>query len=236
MIKLRVTKSTKANSNYITHPAIFSTAAKLLSNATAINSAHIHVTDNNTMRTLAKQGWEFMNAAYEFVPGGFLSFDDDVDMADSSAKWYLVYDGEAPKDQRDIEFDKVYCAVMCKNKLGLKVVAVGKNRTDSGKEQLGTHSEDGKDIGKGRKLDFKIRQQAALRKMYVWAMKNGWGEFSGAAEKVMRSAGGRVIDPQTLIDTGVFGNRQVNILDDGYYERVIGGHMHRKIALGVIDV
>lgn len=177
-----------------------------------------------------------MNAAYEFVPGGFLSFDNEMDMADNSAKWYLVYDGVAPEDQRDIDFDKVYCAVMMKEKFGLKMVALGKNRTQSGKEQLGTHDEDGKDIGGGRKLDFKTRQQAALRKMYAWCMKNGWGEFSGACDKIMRRAGGKVIDPQKLIDAGVFAGKQVKVLDGGYYERLIGGQMHKKIALGSVEL
>lgn len=104
---------------------------KTFTGSRPLNASHISITDKSVISQLITPAWEFMNAAYEFVPGGFQSFDDPVDMLDSSLLWYIVYDGEAPEPE-NIDFGKVYVAIVFKRKFGLKGVAMGKNRlTDS---------------------------------------------------------------------------------------------------------
>lgn len=183
-----------------------------------LNCSHINITDKATISKLITPAWEFMNAAYEFVPGGFQSFDDPVDMEDSSLLWYVVYDGEAPEPE-DIDFGKVYVVIVFKRKFGLKGVAMGKNRLPGSLIR--------------QYPDYKQRQMDAITAAYKKSMKIGWMEVSDRPEQIYLSLGAKKIPAQDLMNAGVFKGKEVRILDDGYhYVRKIGGDWHTKIAVG----
>ena len=192
---------------------------------TSLNAAHIAIANKSIMQKLIEQGWEFMDAAYQWVPGGFLSFDDQEDMINSSALWYLIYDGPAPEPE-DIDFNRVYCAVAFKSKFGLKAVAFGQQSTKAGKEKL-ENSPTNKDA------DFRTRRAAAVKSMFKMVAKKGWAEVSGRPEEMFKSVGAPMIKAQTLIDAGVFKGKSVTVEPDGYhYARLIGGQEHVKVAVG----
>lgn len=177
------------------------------------------------MSALVGKGWEFMDAAYKWVDG-FKSFHDEVDMVDSSLIWMLTYDGPAPKDQSDVDWNHVYCCTICKPKHGLKTVAFGQQSTDGGKAALSTNSQ-------ANDVDFRKRREAAKRKAFEWQAKHCWQEVSHRPEQIFLSMGTPKIPYEVLAATDVFAGKEVHPLEDGYhYERLIGGQWVTKLAVG----
>lgn len=195
---------------------------------TSCNASHVMVQDEAVMQRIVKQGWEFMDAAYRWVPGGFLSFADEDDMVASSLVWVLVYDGPQP-DPDDIDFNHVYCAVAYKSKFGLKAVAFGQQSTAAGKAVL----TDSPRNRAAQAIDFKVRRAAAKKQMFTDIIKRGWAEVSERPEQIFLSLGAPMIPAQTLIDAGVFKDKKVHVEDDGFhYSREIGGKLCTKVAVG----
>lgn len=191
----------------------------------SLNSSHIYITDRSIKSALVGKGWEFMDAAYNYV-GGFHSFDDEIDMVDHSLVWMLTYDGPAPKDESTLDWDHVYCCTICKSKHGLKTVAFGQQSTVNGKAALlnDSHASD---------VDFKQRRAAAVRKSMEWQAKHCWQEVSHKPEHIFLAMGAEKIPYETLAATDVFKDKEVRPAADGYhYERKIGGQWVTKLAVG----
>lgn len=209
---------------------------------TSLNSSHITITDKAVMTELIDDSWMFLSSAYRWVPGGFLSFDDQEDMIDNSLAWYIIYDGEAP-EPHNIDWQHVYGVTVYKQKFGLKAVAFGKQAlpkpgttpyiNDKGKEITEYTMEYTTRNDKAKLVDFKKRRDSAVKAMMKDACKRGWCEVSGKPEEILISMGAYKIPAQELVDAGVFKGKQVKIEADGYhYTRMLGGQLHTKIALG----
>lgn len=198
---------------------------RITSTILCLNSSHIYITDKTVMSELVGKGWEFLDAAYKWV-GGFQSFEDEADMVNDSLMWLLTYDGKKPKDQKDIDWNHVYCVTVCKSKHGLKTVAFGQQSTIDGKAALATESQ-------ANEVDFRQRRAAAKRKALEWQAKHCWQEVSGAPERLFLGMGTPKIPYEELAATDVFKGKEVHPLADGYhYERKINGVWHTKIAVG----
>lgn len=190
-----------------------------------VNSSHIYITDKSVMSALVGKGWEFMDAAYRWVDG-FKSFDDETDMVDSSLVWILTYDGPAPQNQADIDWNHVYCCTICKSKHGLKTVAFGQQSTEGGKAALATDSQ-------ANDVDFRKRREAAKRKAFEFQAKHCWQEVSHRPEALFLEMGTPKIPFADLEAAGIFEDKEVHPLEDGYhYERRIGGQWVTKLAVG----
>lgn len=108
--------------------------------------------------------------------------------------------------------DKIIAVAIYKDKLGRKAIAKGSDGTEEGKN--------------------------AIKKIYLEDIKiedrRSWGEFSGAAEKLMLKYGGIKI-PNTLVSSII--NKELLELnpDEYHYTRLIAGEPHEKILIGNVD-
>lgn len=50
----------------------------------SLNSSHITITSRDVMEKLKEGAWLFLNVAYKWVPGGFLTFTDEDNMVNRS--------------------------------------------------------------------------------------------------------------------------------------------------------
>ena len=210
--------------------------------STSLNCSHITITDKNMMGVLSEGAWLFLNSAYRWVPGGFLSFSNEADMIERSTGWYLVYDGEAPTADH-IDWQHVYGFTVYRQRLGLKAVAFAKQAipkvgtlpywNDNGREITEYTMETETNNASALAIDFRKRRESAVKAMMKDACERGWCEVSGKPEEMLLSMGAVKIPAQRLVDANAFGGHRVKICDDGYhYIRNLGGEEHMKIALG----
>lgn len=208
----------------------------------SLNSSHITITDTDVMKALRKGAWMYLSAAYRWVSGGFLSFNDADDMADKSAAWYLVYDGDAPTPD-NIDWQHVYGFTVYRQNHGLKAVAFAKQALpkpgtvpyldESGKEITEYTMESYTRNANAVQVDFKKRRESAVKAMMKDACERGWCEVSGRPEEMLLAMGAVKIPAQRIADANMFNGHRVRICDDGYhYIRRIGGELRTKIALG----
>ena len=209
---------------------------------TSLNSSHITITDKNVMGLLSEGAWMFLNSAYRWVPGGFLSFADENAMIKHSAVWYLVYDGKAPTPD-NIDWQHVYGFTVYRRNHELKAVAFAKQALpkagtvpyldESGKEITEYTMESDTNNAKAVQVDFKKRRESAVKAMMKDACERGWCEVSGKPEEMLLAMGAAKIPAQRIADANMFNSHRVRICDDGYhYVRRIGGELRTKIALG----
>lgn len=208
----------------------------------SINSSHIKIVDKALMSELIKSAWLFMDSAYRWVPGGFLSFDDEDDMISSSLEWVICYDGPKP-EPHDIDWQHVYAVTVYKEKFGKKAVAFGKQSLpkpgttpyidEKGRQITKYTLETDVRNPKAADIDFRRRRESAVLAMMKDTCKRGWCEVSDRPEQIMLGFGAHKIPAQDLIDAGVFKGKKVTVDKDGYhYTRLIKGEEHTKIALG----
>ena len=91
-----------------------------------------------------------------------------------------------------------------------------------------------KAIAKGS--DGTLEGKNAVKKIYYddIKMSRAWGEFSGAAEKLMLKAGGQMI-PNKYVEK-LIDKKVSSFNDDGYhYTRNIGGEDHEKVIIATKD-
>lgn len=210
--------------------------------STSLNSSHITIVDSNTMTALREGAWLFLNMAYKWVPGGFLTFTDEADMLSRSDVWYLVYDGVAPT-ATEIDWHHVYGFTVFRQRFGLKAVAFAKQAipkigttpyiNEHGKEITEYTMETETNNASALDVDFRQRRDSAVKTMMIDACKRGWCEVSGKPEEMLIRAGATKIPAQQLLDAHVYSKKQLKICADGYhYIRKIKGIECTKIALG----
>lgn len=191
---------------------------------TKIYASHSYVTDPKVKKLLSSDLFEFMNSAYKWI-GGFKSFTGEDDFADRSYLWYITYEGPLPKDQKDIDINKVYTVSVYKNKYGLKLVGIGNNRFEN--------------VPKEDRMELKARAKDALVEHIKFASTKGWAEVSGAAEKMFKLVlpNSAIIDPEDL-KTKVAEYKDIEILPDNiHYSRELSdGTEVTKVAYGNIRI
>ncbi len=208
----------------------------------SLNSSHITVTDRDVRDKLKEGAWLFLNAAYKWVPGGFLSFSDEEALLNRSTVWYIIYDGEAPTPEY-IDWQHVYGMTVYRQRFGLKAVAFAKQAlpkpgttpymNNDGKEVVQYTMETETNNDSALAVDFRKRREDAVKTMMIDACKRGWCEVSGKPEEILLASGATMIPAQRLLDSHVYSRKQLTICEDGYhYIRDIGGQPHMKIALG----
>ena len=101
---------------------------------------------------------------------------------------------------------KITAANLYRDQHGRKSVASGTNGTDQGRQDF-------------KKIKTEDHTQ-----------KRAWGEVSGKVEHVLKKIGMPVIPTDKV--SGLIGKPIVAHPDGQHYDRVIGNHMHTKIALG----
>lgn len=208
----------------------------------SLNSSHITITNRDVMEKLKEGAWLFLNAAYKWVPGGFLTFTDEDAMVNRSDVWYLIYDGAAPTSDY-IDWQHVYGFTVYRKRFGLKAVAFGKQAlpklgttpyiNENGREVTEYTMETQTNNADALSVDFRKRREDAVRTMMLDACKRGWCEVSGKPEEMLLAGGAVKIPAQQLLNAHVYRRKELTICEDGYhYIRNIQGQPHMKIALG----
>lgn len=180
--------------------------------------SHEYIADPSIKQQLASDLFEFYNKAYVSC-GGFKSFTDEDDMVANSAVWRITYEGPFP-NMENFDINKVYSATVFKQKFGLKMVAAGINRFK----------------GMINRETLKARAKDSLIEDMKWAVQHGWAEVSHCMETVFKSniSSGLIIDPQVLIENGVFKDIQIE-KDEQHYTRTLStGDKVTKIAYGML--
>lgn len=189
-----------------------------------VTASHIYVQDPSIKQLLSSDIFAFMNDAYKWI-GGFKSFTGEDDFADRSYLWYITYEGPLPSNEADIDINKVYTVSVFKQKYGLKLVGIGNNRFS--------------DVPKDERTVYKAKAKDAMIQHIQWAVKKGWAEVSGAAEKMFNYA----LSPKWIIDPEDLKNevpdfKDIEILPDNlHYSRKLSNGMEvTKIAYGTLKV
>lgn len=189
-----------------------------------ILASHMYVSDPEIKRLLSSDLFEFMNEAYKWI-GGFKSFTDEGDFVDRSYLWYITYEGKSPRDEKDIDINKVYTVSVYKQKYGLKLVGIGNNRFSN--------------VPKEERMAFKDKAKDALIQQIKFSVRKGWTEVSGAAEKMFRLA----VSPNWIIDPFELKEKipefkNIEILPDNiHYSRKLSNGMEvTKVAYGTITI
>lgn len=180
-------------------------------------ASHLHIVTSEDKQELSQHVFAFMSKAYEYLEGGFLSFDSLDDLIDNSLYWKIVYSGSLD-NIKDFEMNKCLAMTLYKQKAGLKRVASGINKFIKDK-------------------NIKIQMLSGYKKLIKDDFKYAWAEVSERAENFMMSLGGSsyIIDPNKV--QKVFPNVLFQIDEDKkHYYRELGGKMLRKIAVGNIKI
>lgn len=190
----------------------------------SITASHMYVKDPKIKRLLSSDLFEFMNEAYKWI-GGFKSFTGEDDFADRSYLWYITYEGPLPENEKDIDINKVYTVSVYKQKYGLKLVGIGNNRFEN--------------VPKSERMELKSRAKDALSDHIEFAVRKGWAEVSGAAEKMFKL----VLSPKWIIDPEdlklyIPEYEDIEILPDNiHYSRKLSNGMEvTKVAYGTIRI
>lgn len=185
-------------------------------------ASHMYVSDPKVKQLLASDLFEFMNEAYKWI-GGFKSFTGEDDFADRSYLWYVTYEGPLPSNESDIDINKVYTVSVYKQKYGLKLVGIGNNRFEG--------------VPKEERMELKARAKDALSQHIEFAVRKGWAEVSGAAEKMFKLVlpNKWIIDPEDL-KLHVPDFADIEILPDNiHYSRTLSNGMEvTKVAYGTL--
>lgn len=197
---------------------------KKLIHRQSITASHMYVRDPEIKRLLSSDLFEFMNEAYKWI-GGFKSFTGEDDFADRSYLWYITYEGPLPENEKDIDINKVYTVSVYKKKYGLKLVGIGNNRFEN--------------VPKSERMELKSRAKDALSDHIEFAVRKGWAEVSGAAEKMfkMTLSPKWIIDPEDL-KLYIPEYEDIEILPDNiHYSRELSNGMEvTKVAYGTIRI
>lgn len=187
-----------------------------------IDSGKLSVTDNSTFIKLAPNMFKFFESAYSKI-GGFKSFDDEVDLANSSIVWRITTLGPAPTNPADLDFNKVLCCIAFKppkvKGYNMKQVALGTNRFRDIED-----SEERK-----RLLEY---ARNAVRKQIRLTIKTSWVEASGGAAKIYEEVGAPVVDPEILEETGLVGNIEYFPGSSSYQRTISTGETFTKTCYG----
>lgn len=182
-----------------------------------ILASHLHIVTSQDKQELSQYVLNFMIKAYEYIEGGFLTFDSLDDLIDNSLYWKIVYSGPLD-DIKNFDMSKCFAMTLYKQKAGIKRVASGINKFIKDK-------------------NIKVQMISGYKKLIKDDFKYAWAEVSSRSEKIAMDLGGSayIIDPNKV--KKVFPNRQFEIDIDGkHYFRELGGKMIRKIAVGNIKI
>lgn len=194
---------------------------------TEVVGSHIYMDRNSITDTLASDMFEYMNSAYKYV-GGFKSFTDEDDLQKRSYLWYISYLGEAPENIRDLDFNKIMSVSVFRQKNGLKLVGLGKNRFSEVEDPT-------------KRKELQEMSISAVREHIKFVVKHGWAEVSGKLEKMFKNTvgPGYIIDPFILQENNIFYNMDIQF-DELHYDRPISRSrsdtiLENKICYGKID-
>lgn len=176
-------------------------------------AAKIDVVDLAEREIVTERSWDLFELMYE-REGGLLGVGNFKKLAEEADYIKAAYAGKL-SSIKDFEIEKCCALMLFKWKFGLKVFS-----------------------GAGNIVCFSAMEvRSGFSSLMKWAMKHGWGEFSGGTEKFAKKFGHQI--PAECI-AKIYPNSKVipcgKDENDEHYKRVINGTTIKKIAYGSDDI